>query len=69
LRDSPSLQREVSGLVEDEIPVAAELAAGDLNKFGEPMDGITARLDRGGFTAEQVIGDWFPGTGNDVASA
>ena len=69
LRDSPSLRREVSGLVEDESRVAAELAAGDLNQFGEPTDGVMARLDRGGFTAEQVIEDWFPGTGNDVASA
>jgi hypothetical protein len=60
LRDSPSLRREVSGLVGGEGRVAAELAAGDLNQLGEPADGVWARLDKGGFSAEQVLGEWFP---------
>ena len=29
-------------------------------KHGEPADAVWARLEKGGFTAEQVLGDWFP---------
>jgi hypothetical protein len=60
LRDSPSLRREVAGFVADENRSAAELAVGDLNQFGEPADSVWARLAQGGFTAEQVLGAWFP---------
>jgi hypothetical protein len=26
------------------------------------VDGVSARLEKGGFTAEEVLGDWFPDT-------
>jgi hypothetical protein len=39
---------------------AAKLAAYDLEDHGEPAEAVWARLEKGGFTAEQVLGDWFP---------
>ena len=39
---------------------AARLAADDLEDHGEPADVVWVRLERGGFTVEQVRGDWFP---------
>ena len=62
LRDSPSLRRHVQGLIEDEAGIAAELAIADLNQHGEPAAAARAGLEQGGFTAEQVLGDWFPDT-------
>jgi Domain of unknown function DUF29 len=59
LRDSPSLRREIDGLVAEQLAAAAELAAADLS-HGEPADAVRARLEKRGFTAEQVLGDWFP---------
>jgi Domain of unknown function DUF29 len=62
LEDSPSLRREVDGLIQKQVHAAAKLAAADLEQHREPADAIRARLERGGFTAEQVLGDWFPDT-------
>ncbi len=61
LQDSPSLRREVPRLVSEQGPIAAKRAAADLEKHGEAADAILARLERGGFTAEEVLADWFPG--------
>jgi hypothetical protein len=64
LRVSPSLRREVGALISEEMATAAKYAARDLARHGEPADGIRARVDQGGFTADEVLGDWFPdGTG------
>jgi hypothetical protein len=60
LRDSPSLRREVDDLIAEQEIVAAELASADLSQHGEPAHAVRARLEKRGFTAEQVIGDWFP---------
>jgi hypothetical protein len=60
LRDSPSLRREVDDLIAEQLIVAAELASADLSQHGEPAHAVHARLEKRGFTAEQVIGDWFP---------
>ena len=62
LRDSPSLRREVAGLVLEQAPIAAKLAKADLAEHGEAAGAIRARLAAGGFTAEEVLGDWFPDT-------
>ena len=59
LSDSPSLRREVDCLVKDQLAAAAELASSDLGQHGEQPDLVRGRLQKGGFTAEQVIGDWF----------
>ena len=60
LRDSPSLQREMDDFIAEEATAAAELAIEDLAEHGEPAEAVRARLEQGGFTAEQVLGDWFP---------
>jgi len=60
LRDSPSLRREVDDLIAEQLIVAAELASADLSQHGQPVRAAHARLEKRGFTAEQVIGDWFP---------
>jgi hypothetical protein len=60
LADSPSLRREVDEVIRKHSPVAAKRAAADLARQGEPMEKVWVRLERGGFTAEEVLGDWFP---------
>jgi hypothetical protein len=60
LEDSPSLRNEVEALIAKLSPLAAELAAGDLEACSEPTERIGARLVAGGFTAEEVLEDWFP---------
>jgi hypothetical protein len=60
LSDSPSLRREVDRLVAEQIRAAAKLAADDLGEHGEPAGAVWAQLGKGGFTVEQVLGDWFP---------
>ncbi|HUC73532.1 MAG TPA: DUF29 domain-containing protein [Stellaceae bacterium] len=60
LEASPSLRREVERIVKKQGVVAAKLSAEDLGDRGEPSEPVRARLGRGGFTAEQVLGDWFP---------
>jgi hypothetical protein len=57
---APSLRRELDALIESQVRIAAELAAADLSRHGEPAEGVWARLEQGGFTGEQVLGDWFP---------
>ncbi len=60
LRDSPSLQREIDDLIAQEVAAATELAIEDLAEHGESAEAVRARLEQGGFTADQVLGDWFP---------
>jgi hypothetical protein len=62
LRDSPSLRREIDGLIAEQTPIAARRAVADLARHGEASDIIGARLEKGGFTADQVLADWFPDT-------
>jgi hypothetical protein len=56
----PSLRREADSLTKKQIGAAAKLAADDLRLYGEPEERIGARVAAVGFTAEQVLGDWFP---------
>jgi Domain of unknown function DUF29 len=60
LEDSPSLRREMAEIVRRQSATAVKLAAADLAQYGERDDNIRARLEAGGFTAEQVLGEWFP---------
>jgi Domain of unknown function DUF29 len=60
LGDSPSLRREVEELIQKQSPIAAKRATADLIQRGEPADAVRERLEQGGFTTEQVLGDWFP---------
>ena len=63
LPDSPSLRRQIDDLVKEQLKAAAKLAANDLDEHGEPAELVRERLRKGGFTAEQVLGDWFPEPG------
>jgi uncharacterized protein DUF29 len=60
LHDSPSLRREIDGIIAQQLNSAAKFTAADLQQHGEPATAVWARLEKGGFTAEQVLGDWFP---------
>lgn len=60
LDDSPSLRREIADVIAKQLNAAGKLAAADLARHGEPEDKIWTRLAEGGFTDEQVLGDWFP---------
>lgn len=60
LRDSPSLRREIDGLIAEEAEIAAKFAAADLSQHGEADEAVWALLEKGGFRAEQVVGNWFP---------
>jgi hypothetical protein len=60
LEDSPSLRRLVDTTIAAEIGVAAKLATADLADYAEPIEKIRARVSEGGFTADQVLGDWYP---------
>jgi uncharacterized membrane protein len=60
LEDSPSLRREIADIIAKQSSTAAKLAAADLARHGEPTNAVWGRLEQGGFTAEQVLGDWFP---------
>lgn len=61
LEDSPSLRREAEALITKQIRAAAELAADDLAAHEEPANGVWTRLEGEHYTADQVLGDWFPG--------
>jgi hypothetical protein len=60
LDDRPSLRREAEVWITKQIRVAAELAADDLGQHGETADAVWARLETRHYTAEEVLGDWFP---------
>jgi hypothetical protein len=60
LRESPSLRRRIDATIAEPIGIAAGLAEDDLARHGEAAEKIRARLKRDGFSAEQVLGDWFP---------
>ena len=60
LHDSPSLRGEIDRIIAEELNAAAKFAAADLRQYGEPAEVVWARLEKGGFTVEQVLGDWFP---------
>ena len=61
LRDSPSLRREIGGITAAEGSLATELAAADPEEeHGELTSAVREQLGRIGFTADQVVGDWFP---------
>ena len=47
--------------ITEQFRIAAKLAEDDLAQYGEPADKHRERrLAERGFTAEQVLGDWFP---------
>jgi len=66
LRHSPRLRREVEDFLSEEAGLAAKSAAAAFEQHG---DAVRVRLDNGGFTAEQVLGGWFPEAEDGAAHA
>jgi hypothetical protein len=59
LSDSPSLRREVSGMITAAIPRLRKQVAATLADYGEkPAVGLNQLT----YTEDQVLGDWFPST-------
>ncbi len=57
LDDSPSLRREVSGMIAGALPRTRRDVAATLADYGEkPL----IDLDQLTFTEDQILGDWFP---------
>lgn len=60
LADSPSLRPQLDQFVSEESLGAVERAVSDLGEYGE-VDAATLRALRlTRYTADQVLGDWFP---------
>jgi hypothetical protein len=57
---SPSLTQEVGREIAKQAKRSAKLAIRDLERRGELDRTATAALQAASYTAEQVIGDWFP---------
>jgi hypothetical protein len=60
LRDSPSLRRQIGAMIADQLGAAVALAEDDRAEHAESVEKIRTRLEQGGLTVEQVLGDWFP---------
>jgi len=60
LGDEPGLRPRLPGIIEQERPRAAKLAAKGLLGFSENSAGVQARLQAGLYTDEQIREDWFP---------
>jgi hypothetical protein len=59
LRDSPSLRREIEGLIANKGHRAVQLAARSLVEHGEMTEAAAARLSAA-YLVDQVIGEWWP---------
>jgi Domain of unknown function DUF29 len=57
---SLSLRRDIDAVSKGQIATAAKFAAHDLEDQGESTHAVRARLEKGGFTVEEILGDWFP---------
>jgi hypothetical protein len=57
---SPSLRREVDAAIAAETSRAIRLVVRDLEAYGEIDRAGGARLRATTYTAEQILGDWFP---------
>ena len=58
LHDSPSLGQRVPGVVAVEAKTARRIVGAELTDFGEQP---RADWDAVDYSADQVLGDWFPG--------
>jgi hypothetical protein len=57
---SPSLRRELDGVIAAEQPRGAQAAIRDLRRHGELAPDTASAIRSVGYSAEQVLGDWFP---------
>jgi hypothetical protein len=57
---SPSLRREIDAAVKKQAPRAAKLAAAGLKEYGEHVETVWVRLQKGGFTPNKSSRTGFP---------
>ena len=67
--DSPSLAPQVGQIVSDQTAKALKQAIFDLGEFGEVDTATQRALRQTRYTADQVLGDWFPPSPSGPASA
>jgi len=60
LRMSPSLETELSAIIAEEAGHGARRAVADFERYGEMTPAILARIRATTYTADQIVGDWFP---------
>ena len=60
LKQSPSLRRDVETLIADQNAQVARFVGRELLARGEISSDLADRLPQDPFSAEQVLGDWFP---------
>ena len=60
LEDSPSLRRELAGMIAEERGRVARLTARSLHLHHEATPEILAKLDAANYNEDQVLGDWIP---------
>ena len=60
LERNPSLAREAGAMAAAEHPRAARKAIADLEEHGELSPSALPRIRSTCYTADQIIGDWFP---------
>jgi hypothetical protein len=60
LRENPSLQSDLARLVAEELPDAINLAIADLDDYGELNSVNRVQLVGASYSADQILGDWFP---------
>jgi hypothetical protein len=60
LETSPSLRNEADAAVKLAVQQGARKAIRDLEKYGELGPALEARIRATTYTAEQILGDWFP---------
>ena len=61
LADEPGLRPRLPDIVDEQMPRTARLVTNLLRDAGEPTEGIAARMQAGGYSVEQITGDWLPG--------
>lgn len=60
LETSPSLRRHLRDRLGREHEIAAKEVVSTMHEHGKDPSPVQARLDAGGYTPEQVLGDWWP---------
>ena len=60
LDEAPSLRRELPAMLREQMTRTGQLVIEQLQDADESAETVRARLGSGGFTAEEVFGDWLP---------
>ncbi len=60
LTSEPGLGNRLPDILAEEMPRTARLVTTLMRAYDEPTDGVAARLQAGGYTLDQITGDWLP---------